>query len=119
MPISAFPQWKGFELSPQGCLLEQVVDLSGETGFAYERSCQFYKDFHVHDRLMLIFPRGSSAMEVRTRRPARTYTVDSETILIVPKGLEHDDEGASSIYDTMALYPSDSLLSRAAKKIGL
>ncbi len=61
-------KWKGFEIPPQGCLLEQVIDLSLETGIAYERSCRFYKDFHVHDRLMLAFPRGACVMEVRECR---------------------------------------------------
>jgi AraC-like DNA-binding protein len=111
--------WKGFETIPSGCLLEQVVDLSNDMGFAYERSTKFYKDFHTHDRLMLIFPRGTSAMEVRTKNPKETFVVDYETVLYVPKHLEHDDEGITSIYDTMAFYPSDKMLEDAAKKFGL
>jgi AraC-like DNA-binding protein len=111
--------WKGFETVPSGCLLEQVIDLSRDMGFAYERSTSFYKDFHTHDRLMLIFPRGTSAMEVRTKNPKETFVVDYETVLYVPKNLEHDDEGVSSIYDTMAFYPSDKMLEDAAKKFQL
>lgn len=111
--------WKGFEIVPSGCLLEQVIDLSRDMGFAYERSTKFYKDFHTHDRLMLIFPRGTSAMEVRTKNPKETFVVDYETVLYVPKFLEHDDEGITSIYDTMAFYPSDKMLEDAAKKFGL
>lgn len=117
--LTSFPQWKGFENSPDGCLLEQVIDLSPKMGFAYERSCQFYKDFHTHDRLMLVCPRGASAMEVRTVGLKETFKVDSESILIVPKGVAHDDEGVSCIYDTMALYPKDELIFETALKLGL
>lgn len=117
--VTSFPHWKGFEFTPNGCLLDQVIDLNPKMGFAYERSCQFYKDFHAHDRLMLVCPRGSSVMEVRTLNSKQTYRVDSSSILIVPKGLVHDDEGISCIYDTMALYPSDELIVSVADKAGL
>jgi len=116
---TSFPQWKGFEKSPEGCLLEQTIDLDGEMGFAYERCCEYYKDFHTHDRLMFIFPRGSSSMEVRTKAPAATFKVDAFSILLVPRDLVHDDEGTASIYDTVALYPSEELLVAAAKRLGL
>ncbi len=105
-----FSQWRGFEIKPQGCLLEQAIDLSSDLGVAYERSCQFFKDIHVHDRWMLVFPRGASVMEVRTQNPKKTYRFTSHELLLVPKGLKHDDEGISSIYDTIALYPSLSLI---------
>lgn len=111
--------WKGFDFIPSGCLLEQIIDFSQDMGFAYERSTRFYKDFHSHDRLMLIFPRGTSVMEVRTKNPNKTLLVDYETVLYVPKDLEHDDEGVSSIYDTMAFYPSDQLIEDTIKKFNL
>jgi AraC-like DNA-binding protein len=117
--ITSFPQWKGFEFTPDGCLLDQVIDLDPRMGFAYERSCEFYKDFHTHDRLMLVCPRGSSAMEVRTLQPKQTYLVDSSSVLLVPKGLKHDDEGLSCIYDTMAFYPTDELIETVAKNMGI
>lgn len=111
--------WQGFEFVPSGCLLEQVVDLSQDMGFAYERSTKYYKDFHTHDRLMLIFPRGTTTMDVRTQNPSRTFSVDYETVLYIPKNLSHDDESTSSIYDTMAFYPSDTLLERTIQKFEL
>lgn len=117
--VTSFPYWKGFEFTPDGCLLDQVIDLNPKMGFAYERSCEFYKEFHTHDRLMLVCPRGSSAMEVSTLNPKQTYLVDSSSILIVPKDLVHDDEGVSSIYDTMALYPTNELIASVAEKVGL
>src|SRR5689334_393126 len=101
MKIKSFPQWRGFELAPQGCLLDQVIDMTSEMGIAYERSCDFYKDFHTHERLMLVLPRASCKMEVRSRDPKMSFRIDSSSVLIVPKDLEHDDEGVSSIYDTM------------------
>jgi AraC-like DNA-binding protein len=114
-----FPQWQGFELAPEGHLLDQFIDLEGPMGIAYERSVEFYKDFHTHDRLMFVFPRGSSSMDVRTRGPRGEHSVDSSSILTIPEGLVHDDEGTSAIYDTMALYPSVDLLRRVSKEEGL
>src|SRR5437016_5328100 len=35
-------------------------------GIAYERSVGFYKDAHAHDRPMLVMPRGSCVVKVRT-----------------------------------------------------
>lgn len=113
-----FTRWKGFEFNPQGCLLEQIVDLESPMGIAYERSCEFYKDFHTHDRLMLVFPRGSCSMEVRTRKPQASFSVDNSSVLIIPAGLDHDDEGISSIYDTVAFYPSEVLLNEVANRAG-
>jgi len=111
-------KWKGFEFAPDGCLLDQVIDISGQMGVAYERSCEFYKDFHTHDRLMLIFPRDSCVMEVRLKDSKTAFSIDSSTALTVPKILEHDDEGMSSIYDTLALYPDTTLISDVAKHEG-
>lgn len=112
-------QWEGFDVVPVGCFLEQIVDFTQQMGFAYERSTQYFKDFHTHDRLMLIFPRGSSLMEVRTKNPHNKYTVDYETALSVPKGLVHDTETTSSIFDTVAFYPSAEMIEIAAKKLNL
>ncbi len=112
-------QWEGFDIVPAGCLLEQIVDFTQPMGFAYERCTQYFKDFHTHDRLMLIFPRGSSVMEVRTKNPHNKYTVDYETVLSVPKDLVHDDEGMSSIYDTTAFFPSSEMIETAATKLNL
>ena len=107
----AFPQWKGFERAPEGHLLDQLIDLSGPMGLAYERSVGFHKDVHTHDRPMIVLPRGSCVMKVRTSglRPA-THTIGSASALIVPSRMEHEDEAVSSIFDTLALYPSPSLI---------
>ena len=59
----AFPQWKGFERAPEGHLLDQLVDLSGPMGIAHERSVGFHKDFHRHDRPMIVAPRGHASHE--------------------------------------------------------
>lgn len=99
--------------------MTQHVDLSGAMGIAYERCVDFYKDFHTHERLMLVFPRGASVMEVRTTGATQTYRVDRKSVLIVPAHEPHDDEGISSIYDTLALYPSSVLLLEQIKRTGL
>jgi len=111
----AFPQWRGFERAPEGHLLDQVVDLASPMGIAYERSLGFRKDFHAHDRPMIVLPRGSCVVRVKTAGARAAYEIDSSSLLIVPSGVEHDDEGLTSIFDTVALYPSASLLSQVAE----
>ena len=111
MPF-AFPQWKGFERAPEGHLLDQLVDLGRPMGIAYERGVGFAKGFHAHDRAMVVLPRGSCVVKVRTEGSRSPYEIDSASLLIVPTGLRHDDEGVTSIFDTVALYPSVALLDR-------
>ena len=111
--------WKGFGFEPEGVLLNQFIDVSGEMGVAYERSHAYYKDFHTHDHHILIFPRASCVMEVRTRPDGESYRIHSAHCLIVPKSVEHDDEGMSPIYDTFALLPSRELIKRVMKKKGV
>jgi AraC-like DNA-binding protein len=114
----AFPQWKGFELAPEGQLLDQIVDLAGPMGMAYERSAGFAKAFHTHDRPMIVLPRGSCRVRVRTGRPRAAYHVDHASLLIVPRGVEHDDEALTAIFDTVALYPSAALLEQVINDEG-
>jgi AraC-like DNA-binding protein len=115
----AFPQWRGFELPPDGHLLDQVVDLSGAMGFVYERSVGFYKDFHSHDRPMIVLPRGSCMVKVRTASSRTSYELDQSCLLVVPRDEEHEDEGVTSIFDTLALYPSAALLDQVAADEGI
>jgi AraC-like DNA-binding protein len=115
----AFPQWKGFELAPQGNLLDQLVDLSGPMGIAHERSVGFHKDFHRHDRPMIVAPRGACALRVRTAGGRAAHEVDHASVLIVPQGLEHEDEGLSAIFETLVLFPSAALVARVAEDEGL
>ncbi len=114
----AYPQWKGFERPPRGHLLDQVIDLSGPMGLAYERSAGFQKDFHSHDRPMIVLPRGSSVVDVRPVG-GRPYRVDGGAGLIVPGRLEHQDQAVSSIFDTLALFPSPPLIAAVADEEGL
>lgn len=118
MPF-AFPQWKGFELAPEGHLLDQLVDLGRPMGIAYERGVGFHKGFHAHDRAMVVLPRGSSVIRVTTEGARSPHEVDSASLLIVPPGLQHDDEGVTSIFDTVALYPSAALLDRVSGDEGI
>lgn len=82
-------------------------------GIAYERSVGFYKDFHSHDRPMIVMPRGSCVVKVKTGARS-SYEIDQASLLIVPRGVAHEDEGLTSIFDTIALYPSASLLEQIA-----
>jgi AraC-like DNA-binding protein len=116
----AFPQWRGFERAPVGHLLDQLIDLSGPMGIAYERSVGFYKDFHTHDRPMIVLPRGSCVMKVRTARGRReAHSIGSASAFIVPSHLEHEDEAVTSIFDTLALYPSQPLIDAVADDEGI
>jgi AraC-like DNA-binding protein len=117
---SVFPQWKGFERAPEGHLLDQLVDLSGPMGIAYERGVGFHKDFHAHDRPMIVMPRGSSVITVTTAggRTAR-HTIGAASAFIVPSHVAHQDEAVTSIFDTLALFPSPSLLDAVAVDEGI
>ena len=122
MATTTYPGWKGFERTPAGRLLSQVVDITGAMGIAYERSVGFKKDFHVHDRDMLVCPRGASMMRIRTRAKGsaeKAFVIDADEVLFVPKTCDHDDESISAVYDTFALYPSDALLAESAKCAGI
>ena len=108
-------KWKGFESgAPRvgGRLLSQIVDITGELGIAYERSVGFEKDFHVHDRDMLVCPRGASSMRIRTRAGG-SFVIDAGDVLFGPKTCEHDDRSLTAVYDTIALYPTDAMLGDA------
>ena len=116
----AYPQWKGFERAPEGHLLDQVIDLSGPMGIAYERGVGFRKDFHVHDRPMIVLPRGSCVIKVRTvGHRTETHTISSAVAFLVPRRAEHEDEAVSSIFDTLALYPAPSLITAVADDEGI
>ena len=113
---TTFPRWQGFELAPQGFLLEQVIDLQGEMGIAYERVVDFYKDFHTHDRLSIVCPRGACVMEIKTGNRGDAFTLDSGVLLVLPPGHVHDIEARSSVFDAIALYPAGALLKRVARE---
>ena len=116
----AYPQWRGFERAPEGHLLDQVIDLSGPMGIAYERSVGFRKDFHAHDRPMIVLPRGACVMKVRILgSPTETHTIGSTAAFLVPSRVEHEDEAVSSIFDTLALYPAPSLITAVADDEGI
>jgi AraC-like DNA-binding protein len=108
--------WRGFEQAPRGCLIHQLIDLHGEMGVAYERSLDFYKRPHVHDRDIFVFPRGGAEMDVTLTRDGRRFRVTGKDGLVVPEGVEHDDRAASFVYDTFALLPSASLVERTLGK---
>jgi len=114
----SYPHWKGFERPPRGHLLDEVIDLSRPMGLAYERSVGFQKDLHAHDRPMIILPRGASVVDVRTA-DGQPYRVGADGGLIVPSRLEHQDQAVSSIFDTLALFPSPSLITSVAGEEGL
>lgn len=111
--------FKGFEKSPLGSLLDQMIDMEHPMGVAYERSHGFFKDFHAHDRLIIIAPRGSCIMNVTLQATQKTFQINNFNILLVPKGIIHNDEGTSEMYDTFALLPSDELILSILTREGL
>ena len=110
--------WKGFEFQPSGSLIDQIIDDSQQMGVAYERCLNFYKKFHSHDRLILIFPRPACHMEVRIKNKSEAFQINNQTALIIPQEVIHDDRGLSEIYDTLALLPDQSLLEKITKEEG-
>jgi AraC-like DNA-binding protein len=102
--------WPGFERIPEGRLLEQQVDLDASLGLAYERSLGFSKPYHTHDRPMFVCPRGACVMRVRARPPEQVFELDARHLLYVPAGVEHDNGSVSTVYDTLALYPSKAMV---------
>lgn len=109
----------GFGFQPAGRLLSQTIDLSGEMGIAYERSIGYYKEFHTHDRDLIVFPRGACRMSVSVADPKVTYKISSSDVLFVPKNAEHDDRGLSTVYDTVALLPSTNYMQQLIEENGL
>ncbi len=102
------------ERAPLGVLLQQVTDLEGDIGIAYERSCDFLKERHAHDRPQLTFPRGATELEVQvfTRKAQTTHRLNSSQFLLLPVGVEHVAASRSAIYDVFTLYPRAQLLNR-------
>ncbi len=86
---------------------------------AYERGIGFEKDFHDHENHMLVCPRGPCVMTVQDLRNKKIYKIDSTKILWVPKGVEHNDQARSSIYDTLALFPNSEYFNELIKDNGL
>lgn len=117
MALRTFPQWRGFDLGPRGRGLAQVVDMTGPMGIAYERSIGFFKDEHVHDRLMIVCPRRGSSLTIVS--PTASVTIDHEAVAIVAEGCPHSDVSASTVYDTFALYPEAALVAEGLAAVGL
>ena len=93
------------------------MDLRGTLGVAYERSVDFAKESHIHDRHMLVCSRGSSAMNIvgTTKR----YRADGRHLVWVPRHVPHADESLTPLYDTLAIYPSSALIRAAAAELQL
>jgi AraC-like DNA-binding protein len=117
------PDIEGFEYYPEGRLLEQFLDMRGRVGVAYERSIQYRKDAHTHDRLSAVFPRGSSVVEIRTdsdRKPGRQpFRIDGNHAMLVPRGCRHAHQGVSTVYDIFALFFDRRLVEEAGREAGL
>lgn len=105
---------QGFEKPPKGRLLSQLVDFGDGLGAAYERCIGYDKDFHAHDRLNLTFPRGSSVIAFTTETPRARFVVDETSFLWMPAGVTHRQDAISTIYDNLALFPTETEARRIA-----
>ncbi len=72
---------------------------------------RYKKPVHVHTRLTIAKPRGSSRVlfHFPQHKPA-TYEVNSGEILIFPSQIQHEQEAKTTIWDVFALYPAPELL---------
>ena len=58
-------------------------------------------------------------MEIRTESPKSCFPIDQSSLLIVPTHVSHDDESKSAIYDTLALFPDESLLKKTMRTMAI
>lgn len=100
----------GFERTPKGKLLTQFVDFDDPIGIAYERCVGYIKDFHVHDRVNITFPRTAGVIDFATRDPKRHFVVDERSVLWMPAFVEHNQHSQSVIYDNFAIFPTEKAL---------
>lgn len=107
----------GFETAPLGRLIKQVLSLESDMGLAYERSIGFQKPDHTHDRDMLVCPRGATRVEITAGE--ESFSLGSTFVLFVPRGLVHETKSLSTIYDVMALLPSQGYVSAMINDNGL
>ncbi|MCX6110181.1 MAG: AraC family transcriptional regulator [Proteobacteria bacterium] len=109
----------GFEQPPQGRLLRQVTFFDRDVGIAYERCIGFFKPIHTHDRVTITFARGSSRSETTVYDPDCTYSLDSSTVHWLAVGTAHQNRALSTVYDTMALYPTVARIQGVAQALGV
>lgn len=107
----------GFEKRPGGRLIGQVIRGTQPVGFAYERSVDFAKDWHTHDRPMFVLPRLGTRMTIEVARTGQMLTVDEHHVAYVPQGLRHNDIARTRLYDTLALYLEADHLSRLSASL--
>lgn len=105
----------GFEYMPAGKLLKQYVDFRDPIGVGYERCIKYEKDYHIHDRVNLTFPRGSSIIKFTTKNPAKVFIVSEGDILWMPENVNHRQDTESVIYDNLAIFPTSALLKEILK----
>ncbi len=107
----------GFEQLPYGQLFTQFVDFDHPIAAAYERCVGYTKDFHVHNRINLTFPRGSSVISFTMKTPSETLRVDESSILWMPAFVEHRQDTNSVIYDNLAIFPELPVVKRALRRL--
>ena len=98
----------GFNLFLKGKLLRQEVFSDTSYAHAYERSIDYEKPPHSHDRLNLAFPRGSSVICFKDSEGKR-YTIDKNHFFIMKEGVVHEQFAHSKVWDNLAFLPCESL----------
>lgn len=109
----------GFEIHPKGKLLSQFIDFESDGGVAYERCIGYNKDFHVHDRINLTFPRASSLISFKIpdgQRKLTEFIVDDRSFLWMPPQVEHSQDTKSTVYDNLAIFPTETLVKKLFRK---
>ncbi len=70
----------------------------------------YVKDFHVHDRVNITFPRTAGVIDFTTRDPKNNFVVDERSVLWMPAFVEHNQHSRSVIYDNFAIFPTEKTL---------
>jgi AraC-like DNA-binding protein len=102
----------------QGLLLELKVDLTQPMGIAHERSLNFFKDNHAHERIVICAARGSTRAEIRDAQTDKTYINRREVVIFKPAKFLHSVRSLATVYDDFALLPTVDLMQQMALSRG-
>lgn len=103
-----YAELSGFDLRPEGVLLNQFINDRSPYGVAYERAIGYDKAWHTHNRFNVAFPRGSSQIEFEDSN-GHSYQVDSGSFMVMSPNVRHKQFAQSTVWDNFALMFTDGI----------